>query len=241
MGFLHRLIGVLDQEGTPAPSPTRIPPELEDHRTPTPEGGFDLAPGAGGVKAVGESNYRGTLVQVTGGQRREGVKMYLTATLVREPRNRYDPNAVSVRIEGKVVGYLPRAKAAAYRPVLDRIEASGRVAYCSAQAYGGWDRGGDDRGDFSVTVYVDRPAEQEALVNRMAVAQLAATDPAAEYANTICPYCAVPLHPLPRANKGCPSCRQPIHVRRGPEGLRYLLQAVDLPAMDRAWEEYRVR
>jgi hypothetical protein len=42
---------------------------LEDHRTPTPEGGLDLVPGIGGIEAVGESFYREALVAVTRGQR----------------------------------------------------------------------------------------------------------------------------------------------------------------------------
>lgn len=239
MGFLRRLIGGLDEREAPPAPPARVQLELEDHRTPTLENGLDLVAGAGGIKAVGESFYRGALVKVTGGQRHDGVKMYLTATLVREPNNRYDPNAVAVQIDGKIVAHLTRAKAAAYKPVLDRIAAAGRIAYCSAQVYGGWDRGDGDQGDFSVTVYIGTPAEQEALVNREATAGLAAIDPAAEYANNTCPYCSVPLEPLPKAKKKCPSCGQAVQVRRGPDGLRYLLQTVDLPAMDQAWAEYR--
>lgn len=239
MGFLRRLIGGLDERETPPAPPAHVQLELEDRRTPTPDVGLDLVAGAGGIKAVGESQYRTVLVKATGGQRREGVKMYLTATLVREPKNPYDPNAVSVRIDDKVIGYLARAKGLAYKPVLDRIAAAGRVAYCSAQVYGGWDRGDGDRGDFSVTVYIDTPAKQEALLNRVAIGILVPVDHAAEYATRTCPYCAVVLDPLPKAKKKCPSCGQPVHVRRGPDGFRYLLQTVDLPAMTQAWDEYR--
>jgi hypothetical protein len=43
--------------------------------------------------------------------------------LIREPRNRADRNAVAVHWEGARVGYLTRAKAAAYAPVLDGMAA----------------------------------------------------------------------------------------------------------------------
>lgn len=63
-----------------------------------------------------------------------------------------------------------------------------------------------------------------------------AHDPRA-YANTSCPYCSAPLDPLPKARKRCPSCGQPIYVRSGPDGLRYLLQEVDLPVLEQAWSD----
>ncbi len=133
---------------------------------PPPPGGIELYAGAGGIAIVGESNYRDALVQLTGGQRREGVKQYLTAALVPEPTNRYDSNAISVRIGGQLVGYLSKGDAFRYKTVFDRLMRSGRTAYCSAQVRAGWDRGGGDRGDFSVTVYVDSPERQMALLNR---------------------------------------------------------------------------
>jgi HIRAN domain len=41
--------------------------------------------------------------------------------LVREPTNAYDPNAVQVWIDGKRVGYIPKADAAKLAPVIDKI------------------------------------------------------------------------------------------------------------------------
>jgi hypothetical protein len=58
------------------------------------------------------------------------------------------------------------------------------------------------------------------------------------FANTACPYCAVELHPPPKAKKRCLGCGQPIYVRLGPDGLTYLLQVGDLPMLDQAWAEY---
>ena len=67
MGFLRRLIGGLSEREVPTAPAMRPIRELEDHRTPTLEGGLDLVPGIGGIEAVGESFYREALVAVTRG------------------------------------------------------------------------------------------------------------------------------------------------------------------------------
>ncbi len=69
MGFLRRLIGGPSEREAPTAPAIRPIRELEDHRTPTLEGGLDLVPGIGGIEAVGESFYREALVAVTRGQR----------------------------------------------------------------------------------------------------------------------------------------------------------------------------
>ena len=58
------------------------------------------------------------------------------------------------------------------------------------------------------------------------------------YANKACPYCAVELNPLPKAKKRCPSCGQSIWVRSGPDGLTYLLQEADFPALEAVWQDH---
>lgn len=58
------------------------------------------------------------------------------------------------------------------------------------------------------------------------------------YASSECPYCGIRLAPLPKAKKRCPACRRPVYVRLGPDGVRYLLQEVDLPTMDALWAEF---
>ena len=58
------------------------------------------------------------------------------------------------------------------------------------------------------------------------------------YATTECPYCSIPLAPLPKAKKRCPSCGQPIYVRSGPDGVRYLLQEADLATIEALWLEF---
>lgn len=43
--------------------------------------------------------------------------------LVREPRNRHDKNAIAVVYDGRLVGYVTAARAAAIAPLLDQIDA----------------------------------------------------------------------------------------------------------------------
>ena len=64
------------------------------------------------------------------GQEHLNLDPYLTGilpgtpvTLVREPTNRFDPNAIQVWIDGKVVGYIPKAVNAA---LARHIDANGR-------------------------------------------------------------------------------------------------------------------
>jgi hypothetical protein len=68
----------------------------------------------------------------------------------------------------------------------------------------------------------------------------ATAEPSARtYANELCPYCRERMDPLPKAKSRCKFCRQPVFVRTGPDGLRYLLQDVDLAAMEAEWAAAR--
>ncbi len=59
---------------------------------------------------------------------------WITATLIREPGNPFDPNAVAVwSSEWDQLGYLPRARAAEYQPVMLGLESRGSTgAACPA-------------------------------------------------------------------------------------------------------------
>jgi hypothetical protein len=54
-----------------------------------------------------------------------GADLDTQADLVPEPHNRFDPRAVAVRVQGQVVGYLPREDAHRYYPVLAGLVAQG--------------------------------------------------------------------------------------------------------------------
>lgn len=81
------------------------------------------------------------------------------ALLIPEPANRYDPHAVAVWIDGKIVGYLSRDNAEVLQPAIMRLhQRHGRPVACRARIVGGWDRGAGDRGHFGVRLYLD-PAD----------------------------------------------------------------------------------
>jgi hypothetical protein len=175
VGFLRRLLG-----GTPQPEKSTLefviePVEREerepyadlgDRRGDLPPEGLGLMSGPG-LDVTGESNYRATIAEVTGGRQKQGVRGTFWAALIPERDNPYDSNAVSVRIDGRTVGYLPRADAKRYRPVLDRIVQAGRVAYVRADIRGGWNRSARDTGDYGITLYAGGPERQSEMIDHV--------------------------------------------------------------------------
>jgi HIRAN domain len=92
------------------------------------------------VGVVGEGHYQDALSAIVGGKGPESVRIPTQATLVPEPDNPYDPNAVAVYIAGRKVGHLPRPAAQAFTPVGRRLAEQRQVGACSATITGGWDR-----------------------------------------------------------------------------------------------------
>lgn len=126
---------------------------------------LDMPSGRARVNVVGEGGYQGSLEIVAGGRTIDGgMNRDHQALLVPEPSNRYDPNAVEVRIGGMRVGYLSREDAVAYRPAIDLAAASGFTLAAPASIQGGWDRGPLDRGNFGVILHMGQPAEVEAEI-----------------------------------------------------------------------------
>lgn len=72
------------------------------------------------------------------------------ASLIPEPNNPYDPNAVGVWIDGVQVGHLGRDVAIVFRPVAVRIRELGCEARCAATIGGG-------RGVFGVMLDLGTP------------------------------------------------------------------------------------
>ncbi|MCO4262507.1 HIRAN domain-containing protein [Pseudarthrobacter sp. MDT3-26] len=86
---------------------------------------------------VGEA-YREAQVTAALGRRPrldEEIEDVFEALLVPEPDNPHDANAVSVRVNGHVIGYLDREAAQVYRPIFHRIAASGMVATTTARIW----------------------------------------------------------------------------------------------------------
>src|SRR5690606_2129456 len=89
-------------------------------------------------EVVGESHYAEDIRSLFGDRlTAAGMELYLPAQLIPEPDNRYDPNAVSVRINGRRVGYLPREEAARYAGVLSALLERGLLPQVEARVWGG--------------------------------------------------------------------------------------------------------
>jgi hypothetical protein len=123
------------------PRPRRAP------RAPQPR--EDLS-GPTSLAVVGESHYQDALLALAGPPRPGGVELRTTFRLVPEPDNAYDPNAIVVRTtEGATVGYLPRAEAVRYGPL---VPAGG--ASCAGVVLGG---DADRDSGFGVWLHVVAP------------------------------------------------------------------------------------
>lgn len=106
------------------------------------------------VNVAGESHYQEALRAIDADAR---VRHATEAVLVREPENPHDPNAVMVQIDGRKVGYLPRAEAAAYGPMLQALAERGRSAAAEAVVAGRNDAGTSNLGVFLRLPEPDEP------------------------------------------------------------------------------------
>jgi hypothetical protein len=141
MGFLRRLIG------GPAPQLVEVPV-------------WTLKPDRADaiIGVVGESFHQDALLVISGGRRPRGpVERGHLAILFPAPDNKYDRNAIAVRLEGLAVGYLPRA--AAYQPVIQYATSKRRKIACNAELTGGWYEGPNNQGSFGVKLRLGSPME----------------------------------------------------------------------------------
>ena len=144
MGFLRALFG----GSTPKPGPVEVDAWLLE------------APPDAELMVVGESHYQPALMKVAGGKTDDGAaNPDQKAALIPEPNNPYDKNAVAIGIDGLLVGYLARADAIAYAPVVRFAASHGRVITARARITGGWDRGHGDTGSFGVVLNLGTPGE----------------------------------------------------------------------------------
>ncbi len=110
---------------------------------------------------VGESHYQDELNAIMGGEnvrRRE-------ATLVAEPENPHDPNAVQVVIAAMPVGYLKRADASKYQTLVRLASASGRRIATEAVILGGHELEDGSQAYFGVKLFLVTPAKLKKLID----------------------------------------------------------------------------
>ena len=90
------------------------------------------------LNVVGESHYQDNLWNVVGSEPSEvRVRHGCVAILIAEEDNPYDVNAISVWVNGLIVGHLSREDAVAYRPGLVKLSTRGPVALSGAIVGGG--------------------------------------------------------------------------------------------------------
>ena len=112
---------------------------------------------AGRVEVVGESHYQPALQTITGRRGWTDILCECSATLVPEPTNPYDANAVRVEIQGQTVGYLSRGDAAGYSPHLRQLAARQHRVCCDAVIAG---RGpGSDTKNMGVFLHIPPPEQ----------------------------------------------------------------------------------
>lgn len=88
-------------------------------------------------EVVGEASYQPALKQVVDGRDVNAEGFECMAVIVPESDNRYDANAVAVKIDGRVVGYLPRDEARLFRARLKRAKLPLQAYECPAKIIGG--------------------------------------------------------------------------------------------------------
>ena len=102
------------------------------------------------VDVVGEGARQDVLLEHCGGYNRNGHYKICAVTLVREPTNDHDPNAVVVLLDGAPVGYLSKGHARRFQKALREHGVNDQPVMCSAVITGGWRTNQYDSGHFGV-------------------------------------------------------------------------------------------
>lgn len=113
------------------------------------------------VEVEGEFARESELVKVIGGRpspNRDVELENFPVTLIPEPENSHDKNAVTVQAKGHIIGYLSRADAVRYQQPIYRITASGATAGTTARIWASTnDWGGQKKFRARVSVALPEP------------------------------------------------------------------------------------
>ncbi|HET9893285.1 MAG TPA: hypothetical protein VFQ42_22595, partial [Mycobacterium sp.] len=116
------------------------------------------------LDVVGESHYQDSLWRIVGGAPPDRVDAPVVAVLKAETDNPFDVNAISVWVDGLLVGHLPRDLAAAYRTGLIAQERqAGRPIALNAHVVGGGMR---DDGPGMLGVFLDHDPTDFGVAHR---------------------------------------------------------------------------
>jgi hypothetical protein len=122
-------------------------------------GEIHILEGTDQLDVVGESYRQDALWKLVGGNSGQRVRVEVIATLVPQPDNKYDPNAIAVNIENQHVGFVAKELAA---EIIDELNGlinanDGKVIALRGVIAGGGDR---EDGPGMLGVFLDFPAEQ---------------------------------------------------------------------------------
>jgi hypothetical protein len=132
-------------------------------RKPAPPGNLRrtfLLEGDELVEAVGESFYQPALLTQCGARPGDAVRFPCRASLVAQPDNPYDRNAVAVQISGELVGHLARHEAPHWQSLVRAPASHGYLATCEAMIAGR----GPEGETANLGVFLHLPTLEEARV-----------------------------------------------------------------------------
>ena len=109
-----------------------------------------LLGGQGRVEVKGESHYQDALDRACGGKCSEGHARKVLVVLEPDFDSPYDENAIAVKVNGELVGYMAKEPAAEYAPIAKLLHEKGKVGAARAFIRGGWLRDGGDEGRFGI-------------------------------------------------------------------------------------------
>ena len=153
MGFLQQLREAL------FPATTNRPTLLVDG-DPADPFSFDI---------VGEAPRQPALWNLVSGFARidgGGYEVEVLATLVREPWNPHDSNAIAVKIDRRLVGYIPRDEAADLAPQLDRLGGNGNPIVARGVIVGGFPLSSGGSANLGVKLGIVAPAGSPTAARR---------------------------------------------------------------------------
>lgn len=108
------------------------------------------------IQVAGTSYRQKELQRIAGKKTKDGVDLPVVAALVPEPSNKHDRNAVSVQINGTLVGYLPSGKAAeVQRDLIEFRKRTRTHVAVNGKIIGGQKRSRKDEANYGVRVFFD--------------------------------------------------------------------------------------
>jgi hypothetical protein len=114
------------------------------------------------VSVVGTSHYQPALAEISGRKADEEIRFETRATLVPEPDNPHDPNAIAVHIANRLVGYLSREENPRWQEVVKTLADHGHCGAAEAMIAGRGPGGGTS--NLGVFLRLPTPTEARAQV-----------------------------------------------------------------------------